>query len=302
MKIFSLIEPHSFGLLDLMVEHLGINRERFDRELHPQEDYLLISKRYPIFIVADGVTLEANQEGLYPNPSGAGEIARIFSEGALAEAERLYDTFSDDTMLEVFQCGNRAGGEYNRAQGKSKETSNFFDFDMFAATAAIVIAKGANVYWGTMCDSFVAQFGNDGRRVFRSPECWSAPRITKHTEKEWSAFSEKEQRQELRRVYRNGVDGEGNPIGYGVITGEEEAMKYVRCGLLDAHNRDLFLIYTDGFEHYIDLPEFIELFSTWPDDLQSRVKAFTHDKSEEDIPRFGRERSLIAVKVDGEKE
>ena len=262
--------------------------------VHFQEDAMRQSAKYPIFVVADGVTLEFGQDGDYPIPSGASEVAHIFCEKIVEEAEKLYDNFSKKDINAVFVKANEAVGAFNLKQGRTKDKINFWDFDLFAATGALLLLKDEKLYWASICDSFAAQFDKQGKIKFQSPPCWTAMRA--RMEKNPANLSEEEKRIMVRRVYRNGIDDKGNLIGYGVITGEEAAMKYLNSGRLKIKTGDLLALFTDGFEEYLKLPEFINLFKEWPDNLEEKLQKFTAEKSKEDPEKFGHERTLIVIK------
>lgn len=293
LKVFKILEPPSKEFLERILSQRRLKPEKYKDYIHPQEDYLLQSERYPIFAVADGVTLELDKNGNYPRPSGASEAARIFCEEIVKEAEKIYDKFGEAEIEPIFKKANDAVGEYNRANGRTKETINFWDFDLFAATAAFAAIKDETVFWGSICDSYVAHFDKNGRLKFKSPECW--PRMRRHLPADWEAMGEKEKRIMTRKIYRNGLDEHGNLIGYGVITGEEAALKYFNSGAFKAEPGDLIFLFTDGFEKHLELPEFIDLFKEWPINLESKVKEFTAQKIKENPEEFGRERSLIAL-------
>lgn len=263
--------------------------------LHPQEDYLLASQRYPIFVVADGVTLELDSLGRYPVLSGVAEAARIFCEVIVQEAESQYEQFGQTDAEAVFRKANQAVGKYNLAQGRIKDKINFWDFDLLAATGAFVVIKNQIVYWASMCDAYAASFDEFGKNKFWSPECW--PRLRRNLPDNWNTIAENERKKIIRRVYRNGVNEKGELIGYGVITGEENAVRYLSGGSFLINSGDIIAIFTDGFENYMKLPEFIDLFVSWPDDLEAKVRQFTSQKSQENPKEFGQERSLITVKL-----
>jgi len=82
-----------------------------------------------------------------------------------------------------------------------------------------------------------------------------------------------------------------------VITGEEIAWRYTNSGSFKIGDDDLIFLFTDGFEHYFELPELLELFKAWPADLEVKLKNFTRQKSKTDSERFGHERTLIVIKI-----
>jgi serine/threonine protein phosphatase PrpC len=294
LKILKISEPASKEFLEIALAQSNSELVKLTDYVHFQEDAMRQSEKYPIFVVADGVTLEFGNDGSYPIPSGASAVAHIFCEKVIEEADKRYTNFSKEDIEIVFTKANEAVGEYNLKNGRTKDKINFWDFDLFAATGAFVLIKGDKIYWATICDSFAAQFEKKGKIKFQSPPCWTAMRSK--MQKNPANLSEVEKRKLVRRVYRNGIDNKGNLIGYGVITGEESAMKYLNSGRLKLKTGDLVALFTDGFEEYLKLPEFIELFKEWPDDLEEILQKFTAEKSKEEPEKFGHERTLIVIR------
>lgn len=295
MKVFTLLEPASKKLIDDFVRHEAGLKPDFIDFIHPQEDYFLISNKNPVFTVADGVTLEYGALGKYPNPSGAGEVAKIFCEELVKKADDRYNDFKTEDLLEVFQKANMAAGEYNREKGMTKETINFWDKDLFAATAAFAVVKGNMVFWASICDSYVLRFSKDGKMVFKSPACWS--NSGKFLPKNWEQIDIDERKKIIRKIYRNGVDKDGELIGYGVVTGEDNAVKYLNYGSFETDDGDIVALVTDGFEEYMNLPDFIDIFRQWPRNLENEVKKFTTLKQDENFEKFGHERTLIVISI-----
>ncbi len=148
------------------------------------------------------------------------------------------------------------------------------------------------VYWGSICDSYVVCFGVDGSIRFQSPHCDSKSK-GKPSEFKWEDSSLKERTQHKWRTRRNALDGNGEPFGYGVITGEPEALAYLNVGAFPIQKGDALAVLTDGFEEYIRLPEFVSIITAWPSTLESEIKELTAKKEKEDPDKFGHERSLV---------
>lgn len=296
MKVFKIFEPISGLLLKSLgiLDKFGFTVDEIKKYSHPREDYFKISEKFPIFAVADGVTLEYSG-GKYPNPSGAGEVAKIFCEAVIKETEKSYSRFAVSDIKKVFIKANFAVGKYNCSQGRIKKKLNYLDFDLFAATAAFVVIKNNCVYWASMCDSSVIHFNKSGKLKFYSPDCW--PNLRKNLPAGWAEIPENERIKIIRKVYRNGIDGKGNLIGYGVVTGEKIAEKYLNCGKFAVEAGDMIAVLSDGFENYMKLPEFIDMFKKWQNGLGNQVKRFTAKKSLSDPKNFGHERTLIVVKI-----
>lgn len=295
LKVFKILEPAAKEFLEIALEERNLDLGKFTDYVHFQEDYLLQSEKYPIFAVADGVTLEFDKDGSYPIPSGASAVAHIFCEKIIEEAEKLYNNFSEEDIKIVFGKANGAVGKYNLKNGRTKEAINFWDFDLFAATGALAVIKNNTVWWGSICDSYLAHFDKNGSLKFMSGECW--PTMRQNLPENWERISDDERKKIIRKVYRNGVDKAGNLIGYGVVTGEKVAEQYLNCGSITVAAGDLIALLTDGFEEYMKLPEFINSFKEWPKDLEDKIKQFTAEKSKEDPEGFGHERTLTVIKI-----
>jgi len=293
LKVFKILEPAGKEFLEIVLKDKNLDWKKFIDYVHLQEDCLLQSQKHPIFSVADGVTLEFGKDGIYPIPSGASEVAHIFCEKIIEEAEKRFGGFSKKDIKAIFDKANKAVGEHNLKNGRTKEKINFWDFDLFAATAAFIVIKNDKVFWASICDSFVAHFDKEGKFKFKSPECWA---LMKKQPRSKNAMSEHEKKIMTRKVYRNGIDEKGNLTGYGVVTGEKSAAKYLNSGVIKLMPGDIIALFSDGFEEYLKLPEFVSLFKKWPADLEDKVKEFTAERSKKEPQKFGHERSLIMVK------
>ena len=275
MKIFSTLKLASFS------------------KSHPQEDYFSVSKKYPIFVVADGVTLNCDIGADYPDPSGAGEVAKIFCDTVILEAEKKYENFKEQDLESIFDVGNKAVLEYNTSHGRTKDSINYWDKDLFSATASFVLIKNNRAYWWSLCDSGVTLFNSGGERLFMSPGGWDV--CKKHLPKNWGDMAEKEKVTMLHKDYRNKIGEDGKIIGYGVADGEETAKFYLNTGVLDINAGDLIFLYTDGFENYFNLEEFINIFKLWPEDMQIRLEKLISEKSKTEPAKYGSEKTLIAM-------
>lgn len=295
MKSISIYEPVSQEFINVVAKQLGLDPEKYKSHMHPQEDFLLKSEKYPIFVVADGVTLELDKDKNYPNPSGAGEAARIFCETIVSEAEKLYEGFIEENILEIFRKGNEAVGEWNVKNGRTKETINYRDFDLFAITTAFALIKENKVSWFSLCDSFFLILDKDGLIKFISPEPWEL--MIKNRPEDWKDIDPDERKKITRKDFRNGVNSKGEPIGYGVVTGEKNAELYLNKGVVEIEQGNIIAILTDGFEDYIELSEFISVLKDWPTDIEKRIHDLGRIKIKNDPNSFGHERSLIVVSI-----
>jgi len=96
---------------------------------------------------------------------------------------------------------------------------------------------------------------------------------------------------------RNAIDAQGKPLGYGVITGEPEALSYVKSGRYKFSADDTVALYTDGFKPYFTLATFPNLLArvTSHNQLQKQIERLVrqHRKKE----GWNREKTLMVVRV-----
>lgn len=260
MRYLSILEPPTREAIKAFALKNNLELKLFESYEHPQEDYLLASDSPPVFVVADGVTLNfkkiAEEGGKYPNPSPAGEVAKIFCETVTKEAGDKYDDFGTEHIGEVFGAANAEVGHYNRRVGPSDLAGNPTGF--YAATGSFVVIKDQRAYWASICDSYLAHFN---------------------------------QAMELKFI------SSGSCRPYAVINGEARMAAQVESGVLDLSVGDRIFVFTDGFEAYVKNDDFLALFKTEDDSLASDIAAFSQKMNLADPERYGHERSLIAVFV-----
>lgn len=265
-------------------------KQHYSLNNRPQEDYLALSSEFPIFAVADGVTLNLAKGKKYPEQSGAFEAAKIFCQTVIAEAEKRYPAFKERDLREIFEAGNVAVRQYNISQGRTRKTINYFDIDLFSATASFALIKNRKAYWFSLCDSGVMLFNKKGKEIFSDPDGWI------HFPKNWKEGAyDREKIIERHRDYRNAVSPGGKLIGYGVVDGEDYAELYLNSGALKLKAGDLLFLHTDGFQGYFNLKEFIRLFKEWPNDLAFKISEIVSKKSKQNIRKYGKEKTLVVA-------
>lgn len=170
MKSLSIIEQPTKEAIKEFAEKRNLSEYLEENYQHPQEDYLLALDSPPIFVVSDGVTLnfkklvEAKEK--YPNPSPAGEVAKIFCEAVQKTAQSEYGNIDTEKIKEIFKEANNAVSKYNNEIGKSDISGNQTGF--YAATGSFVIIKNDKAYWASICDAFFAHFDKDMNTKFMS--------------------------------------------------------------------------------------------------------------------------------------
>ena len=87
----------------------------------------------------------------------------------------------------------------------------------------------------------------------------------------------------------------GSCTPYAVINGEKRMLNYLESGVFNLKKSDRVLVFTDGFEHYVKNPKFLELFKKWDENLENRIAEFSKEMNLENPEKYGHERSLIAI-------
>lgn len=170
MQYLTIIEQPSKEAIRVFAEKRNLTEYLPENYQHPQEDYLLASDNPPVFVVSDGVTLNFKKliesEKTYPNPSPAGEVAKIFCNAVIESVRGKYHDFSELDIKEVFSDANSAVADYNKGAGQSDFSGNPTGF--YSATGSFVVIKNNKTYWASICDAFFAHFDKDMNLKFMS--------------------------------------------------------------------------------------------------------------------------------------
>src|SRR3989344_3574280 len=92
---------------------------RFD--VKPNEDAFLVSKKFPVFAVADGVTQSLYPNGRYALPHGAKEAAHIFCHTIVKYLEKnTNEKAIKNTFRQAFGTANQKIKELNEKHNIQK--------------------------------------------------------------------------------------------------------------------------------------------------------------------------------------
>lgn len=258
MWYISIIEQASKEAIKAFAEKRNLAEHFSENYTHPQEDYLIASDDFPVFVVADGVTLNFKKliedKKEYSNPSPAGEVAKVFCEAVQDSAKNRYQDFKENDIKDLFRDGNNAVAKYNNEIGQSDISGNITGF--YSATGSFVIIKDNKAYWASICDAFFAHFDKDMNLKFMSTGLCSP---------------------------------------YAVINGEERMVDHIEQGTINLQEGDRLFVFTDGFEHYVKNSQFTDFFKGWSNDLKNRIAEFSTKMNLENPENYGHERSIIAI-------
>lgn len=252
-----------------MVQKFTAKDWKITASRHPVEDSYLVNKKENIIAVADGVTRDPmaelpNIDTLkgklkftmnYPRPSPARIVSDIFCQSFL-EVLRDYTDANQDAIRKAFQEANTQIASWN---AKNISNPDYLTKDLAGCVASGVFEDKETISWGYLTDCGVAIFDKNGKLKFRTenqgpdkhdPYIWQDLRLKG---KEWE---NPHVRRIIRRDYRN------NPFeehSFGVLTGEEDAMNYVRTGTQEFIPGDHLVVYSDGLDEVIFSDPFARL-------------------------------------------
>ncbi len=233
---------------------------------HPVEDSYKINKEGKIISVADGVTrdpMEYLGNGLfdkinftlkYPKPSPAKIASNIFCDTFEKVLENFYIR-DEKSVKEAFKEANNEIKKWNK--------ENILSLDYILNDFAGCVASGISeqrgvISWGYLTDCGIAIFNTKGDLRFRT-EDEGPHRLDKifllDDKIKGKSWSQPEVRKRIRSHYRNNPD---EYYSFGVLTGEESALNYVRTGSEEIAPGDFLFVYTDGMEPIISSGDFSE--------------------------------------------
>jgi hypothetical protein len=170
MKYFSILESASKEAVRVFAEKRNLTDHLEESYQHPQEDFLMVSDTSPVFVVSDGVTLNfmklIEKNVKYPNPSPAGDVAKIFCEAVIERVKEKYETFNGGDLVDIFRYGNKEVSKYNEKVGRSDISGNPTGY--YSATGSFAVIKADKAYWASICDSFIAHFDREMNLKFMS--------------------------------------------------------------------------------------------------------------------------------------
>ncbi len=276
--------------------------------LMPPEDSMLIKGN--AFCVADGITRDPlsprDLTGLsieeyskkYPHPSGARFAADAFC-GSFVKF--LYNKKpSLEIVRDNFIRGNKKIGDLNR---KNIKETDYLVNDLWGCCASGGVIYKNRLFWGAICDCGIIIYDKNGKIKFQTPN-WMKPFENyeeKHLRKEDFNWPKAEYRRMIRSGYRNNPKQIYNNkcVSYGALTGEKAAEEFMNFGMIELNIGDLVVFYTDGFESTVQHKNFFKTIYQKDENLADQYFIpYALSLVKENDHKFGRERTLIAVKIE----
>lgn len=248
-------------------------------------------------IVADGITRDpigikdfskCSKKDLiinYPNPSGAEMCAK-----------EICKTFKEEngTLKEKLIKCNEAVNLLNK---KYIKECDYLENDYYGAVASCIEIKEHILKFAYICDSGVIVYDKLGNIKFQTEDdkkIYSDPYKREAGLPPWYLS---ECRKIVRSKWRNNPDNiiDGKCVSFGAITGEKEAISFIKSGEIEIEKEDTVLLYSDGFSEFLHEQEFInKILDFNKEDFENYIVS----KSTQDYEKYGKEKTIIIYKID----
>ncbi len=209
-----------------------INSKSFTKENSkginkPNEDFFIADDNLNIYIVADGVSRD-KINGIYPNPSPSQAIAKLFVDSTHKyiadniQQEKKYTTLLFKAM------------QYANIIIKDKNSTLINDF-LPGTVGITALVKNNILYYSYIGDCYGMVISNNEKLIITKCQ---TEQITIH-KKEFTS-------NEIRNVICNNPK---HPYSYGVLNGDERALKFIETGKIDMNNISCIYLYSDGLDN-----------------------------------------------------
>ena len=255
------------------------------------EDYYAITRN--LFCVADGVTRDlidgtslkypsTKEEAQtviekYPNPSGAALASIICATSFIKYASSIAKV-SEDSVLEVLKKINSDIGEIN----KSRTNIDYVKEDLYGCVAVGGIITDDYLYCFSIGDCRIKLLDDNFNTTFDTENLnhnllpYEEPKEFIDLYKDEWKWENPKYREYYRKNIRNNVQRfENGEYSFGVLTGEETALPFVKISKVPLTNVKYILAYSDGCEECLDSKEKIISIIANPEQIKNEA----HEKT-----------------------
>ena len=264
---------------------------KFDEK--PNEDFYLVSKKIPIFVVADGVTQSHFENGKYAFPNGAKEAAEIFCYKTLEVLEKeINNDLSERKVKEIFiKAFNFANDEIKKLNIKNgiDKKLNYVEYDWFDTVGIAGFILKNKIYYGYVGDCGLIIFDKLNKKKFQTKDM-VAPAVKKFMKvyEKNGMLLLNERTLIIHKNFRNNP----NKQGYGSFSGEKGVKNYYKFGSQKLSEKDLLVFYSDGFANYLDDGYFVKIIRGEDKKILDKFVAI---KALKNHKKYGTDRTFVSI-------
>lgn len=260
------------------------------------EDAFLVSDRYPMAAVADGITqLSYRSEEIEKKTSDAKKVAELFCKTAIHTMEDNHEDymkkFNGSLLLSYSLL--RANEEVRHFNQTRKTRPDFWKTDYACCVGAVayISPKDMELWYGYLSDCFVAVLDKDNG--------WKLPVINDldPVHDFWKGIEGKEMKEYVTRaLLRNKLglfNRQRRTLSYGAFTGEKEALKFLREDHIGIEPGDIILAGTDGVLPYLKEERFLKALQESNESAMNFLGSGMDSKE----PMFNLERTLVLMRT-----
>jgi len=247
-----------------------------------------------IAIVADGITRDPIgvldlksinfSEFLekYPRPSGA--------ELAAKEIVKTFELENGTLKQKLIKC-NQTVKKLNENYIK---ICDYLQNDYYGAVAAAALIENGYLYYSYICDCGVIVYDKKGNIKFQTID-----EKEKYSDKYCNnigiPWNLPEARVIVRREFRNNLNNikNGRCVSYGALTGEENAVSFIRDGKIKLDEDDVVVVYSDGFSPLLKEENFINEIIKFN---KISFENYIENVSKINYEKYGKEKTLVIMK------
>ncbi len=267
---------------------IQIDLRNLDQRKRESEDASYLDREKKILVAADGITRGPFSENeQYPYPSPAAQVAKKFVE--------TFGTFLSQqnkvTRQDLIAATYKASLEVKKINQQLGLWANndYLQNDLASTVFSACIQRDDKMLYAFMGDCGVAKLASDGSLLWSSPDEVTPLRPLFPKTEEVGTI---ERHLQVRRDFRNNPDADH--ATFGVISGEEEAMSYLRTGIIPVNSGEIMIAFSDGITEFLHKSsEFRKLLASGS---QQKIKAFLEEHSHP--KKHGDDKTLVLHRID----
>lgn len=233
----------------------------------PEEDYCCFENN--IFCVADGVTRDLENGEIkpypqteeeakyiakhYPNPSGAYLSSKLIADGFIKYIKE-YAQIDEKTIYEAVKKANKDVWEINK-----NRNIDYIAEDLYCSEAVGGVIEKDYLYCFGIGDCYIKTYDENCNELFttENDHLWMEEFENKYLKSGEYNWMDPRYRLLIRGALRNNyiVTYNEKKVGYGALTGEDNAMQFIKIKKVSLEKVKYIAAYSDGCMPYFENKE-----------------------------------------------